>query len=86
MSRERSAAKRARRKKAMPPWLTKDQHREIRKFYAMAAMMHDENGKVFHVDHIVPLNGESVSGLHVPWNLQILSPKENMKKYNKFKP
>lgn len=67
-----------------PKWLTKEDKAKIANFYAWAKIISDLTGEKQHVDHIVPLQGKTVSGLHVPWNLQILSQKENLHKLNKF--
>ena len=73
----RTAAYRANLRRAMPIWLTTEQKRQIKNIYA-------ECPKGYCVDHIVPIAGENVSGLHVPWNLQHLPEIENEQKCNKF--
>jgi hypothetical protein len=64
-----------------PPWLTKQHFSEMRAMYKQAKDMSLAGAK-YEVDHIVPLQGASVSGLHVPWNLQILPMNENRRKWN----
>lgn len=59
--------------KRCPPWVDRE---ELALIYAACP-------KGWHVDHIVPLNGRTVCGLHVPWNLQFLTPSDNRRKHNK---
>jgi hypothetical protein len=67
-----------------PLWLTKEEKERIRCYYQLSAMRTKESGIVWNVDHIVPLQGENVSGLHVPWNLQVIPAADNFKKNNTF--
>lgn len=69
---------------AVPNWLTLEQKKEIRKLHLKQKHMRDTKNKEYHIDHIVPLNGETVCGLHVPWNLQLIPEKENLSKSNNW--
>lgn len=73
----------ARKLQACPSWLTKEQRAEISEFYKVAESLRKLFDVDFHVDHIVPLKAKTVCGLHVPWNLQLLSATDNVKKSNK---
>jgi 5-methylcytosine-specific restriction endonuclease McrA len=70
--------------KRTPPWLTEYHLSQIKRFYQEAKELESSTGIKHHVDHIVPLQGKNVSGLHVPWNLQILTAVENCSKNNSF--
>lgn len=76
-----SAKYRAKKLNATPYW---SEFEEIRKIYAEAQRLTEETGIQMHVDHIVPLQGENVSGLHVLANLQVITADENIRKGNRF--
>lgn len=68
-----------------PKWLTQEHFKLIEQEYILAAELNWLNtNEPMHVDHIVPLQGKNVSGLHVPWNLQIMPKTLNQEKRNKF--
>ena len=79
-----AARYKARKLKATPVWLDAIQIAQIEEFYDIAACKTVQTGIAHHVDHIIPLNGGIVSGLHVPWNLQVLTAFENVSKKNKI--
>ena len=85
-NRDRKNAHKARRRsaklKATPEWADQD---AIKVIYAEAQRLQDLLGIEFHIDHIVPLQGELVCGLHVENNLQVIPATLNLKKSNKFK-
>jgi hypothetical protein len=78
------AKRRADKIQRTPAWMTKEQLAAIDKLYKQAAWLTRITGVRWHVDHIVPLKGKNVSGLHIPDNLQVIPAWENMKKGNKL--
>ena len=76
---------RAKKIKATPKWLTSEQLLEIENTYSKCKNKSLKENIEYEVDHIIPLQGKNVSGLHVPWNLQIITQAENRKKGNTFK-
>lgn len=76
--------RRTKHKQATPKWLTQEHKAQIKQFYLDAMLVSKVTGVPYAVDHIVPLRGELVSGLHVPWNLAVITREENSKKSNKI--
>jgi len=87
-NKDKKAAQQAKRRAAKmhrtPKWLTEKDYRIIEDFYKQARHLKEITGIEYHVDHIIPLQGKNVSGLHVPENLQIITAIENMEKNNNF--
>ena len=69
---------------ATPRWLTPEDKMEIRLKYRLAIELTRITGTQYAVDHIIPLQGNEVSGLHVPWNLQAIPQEANLKKSNQL--
>lgn len=72
------------RKKRIPTWLSADDKWMIEQAYELAALRTKLFGFQWHVDHIIPLNGKRVSGLHIPTNLQVIPAVDNLRKSNRM--
>ncbi len=77
-------ARRRRLRNARPKWLSEAHRAQIRAIYLAARQLTKTTGVKHVVDHVVPLQSEVVCGLHVPWNLQILTHIENSVKSNRL--
>jgi len=69
---------------ALPSWLSEGQLKEMEELYCTANLLSRHSDKPYQVDHIIPLLGKGVCGLHVPWNLQIMTATANRKKRNHY--
>lgn len=67
-------------KQATPNWLSEFDNLFIKEIYSLAVLRSKATGVKYQVDHIIPLHGKNVCGLHVPSNLQLLTAEENLKK------
>jgi hypothetical protein len=76
-----AAERRAICKSATPKWANKFFMKEI---YHLARLRSEATGFMWHVDHVIPLKGKNVCGLHVETNMQVIPWIENIRKSNKF--
>lgn len=81
-----TAKRRSAKLQRTPAWLTVDDYWIIEQTYSLAALRTKLFGFSWHVDHVIPLQGKKVSGLHVPNNLQVIPWVDNVKKANKHLP
>ena len=70
--------------KRTPKWVGAEEFWLIKEAYDLAALRTKMFGFQWHVDHVIPLQGKNVSGLHVPTNLQVIPAVENIRKKNSF--
>lgn len=74
--------RRRKHRAATPAWITRKQKSEMRAIYQIAITMTKTTGEKYVVDHIWPLRSDFVCGLHVPWNLRVITQAENLAKSN----
>jgi hypothetical protein len=80
----RTARRYASKTKATPGWVTNDSDMLwlITEAYDLARLRTEVTGKKWEVDHIIPLRGKDVCGLHTPFNLRVILQSENRRKSN----
>lgn len=81
-----TSVRKRRHRRASPPWLTKEHKLAMRQLYLQAMELTKLTGERYVVDHRVPLISDVVCGLHVPWNLRVITQEENLRKSNKLEP
>jgi hypothetical protein len=82
--RANTAKRKALKLQRTPAWLTDIDKERIQNEYKLAVLQTKLTGESWHVDHIIPLQGKLVSGLHVPSNLRATRGKDNLSKSNNF--
>jgi hypothetical protein len=80
----KDAKRRASKLQRTPTWLTEEDQWMFNEIYSLAKQREELTGIKWHVDHIIPLHGTLVCGLHVPTNLQVITAKRNLEKSNKY--
>jgi hypothetical protein len=80
----RNQKRKAAKLNRVPKWLTSFDLEKIQEYHDYANLFTETSGIQYDVDHIIPLLGKNISGLHCPENLQIIMHQENIEKGNKF--
>lgn len=80
----KSNARRAMKMQRIPCWQSEDDLWLLDEIYELAALRSKLTGVPHDVDHVIPLKGRLVSGLHTPTNLQVIPASDNAKKGRKY--
>ena len=84
MKRMSTARRHAAELRATPPWLTVDHKRQLEMIYAIADYLTRKTGVPHDVDHYYPLRALTCCGLHVPWNMCVITATKNQSKGNRL--
>jgi len=81
-----TSVRKRRHREATPKWVTAEQKLAMRKTYLAAMRLTKISAERYVVDHVYPLISPVVCGLHVPWNLRVMTQAENLQKSNSLPP